>query len=497
MISLIKQYFTEDRKLDSWIYKLLPVGIFSGALISLLLCFYGYPIFGENENLRLIVSGLLNGILTILFFLLFIKLLYHKKSRKKVLIAFIPIAVWFILCIIPILREGISFFYIFQLMQLLLFGMQMYLVACIVVLRGEISDFIKNIDIYGIILIPFCVFYIIRYLVYSNASGGGLNSFAGMSYMSISFIFLPIVCFMICQHLFYDITMKKKIFHIGCSTLYWVVIVVSGTRSAILCVAFFFVCMVMLLVGVKKYNKIKSVLMYCIIYIALFFSLIYFVLPSITSYDVRSKNFNYDSEIYQAAEQEKIEVKSSTGEIVNLNIQEYYVDYIVSSPQNIKFSLNELHKNLSNEKRILNFNSVEDETKFKNFELYFGRNLLFDLSIREAENSLVLGHGSNYYQQKYNNYPHNSFLEVLCDFGIIGLTFMIFVIVYIIIKLIPISFKNRGIASIFMLCMMWAPISCLSGTIYLNYNLIFSIVFGIVCICSKEELVNDEKEKIC
>ena len=120
--------------------------------------------------------------------------------------------------------------------------------------------------------------------------------------------------------------------------------------------------------------------------------------------------------------------------------------------------------------------------------MYFGRNILFKLSLEESKKALILGNGSNYYQNKYDNYPHNSFLEMLCDFGIIGTLILVGTIIFVLIKLIPIAIKNKQVCVVLLICLMWVPISCLSGTLYLNYNLVFSISFGIACILFKERL---------
>ena len=469
--------------------KVLPISVFSGSFISLILSFYFYPFFGNNEQLRLIVSGGINGLVTIVLMSYFINVFRTSDSKKPILVSFIIPCVWMMASVLAIIIYNLSVGMLFQLVQFGIFGMQMYFTAIIVVIKNKFMKFISYFDYYALVLIPFSIFYIIRYFVAEWSEQNPLNCFAGMTYMTIAFIFLPVIAVMISQCFLLEHSTRKNAFHILCSILFWCVIVFSGTRSAIVCIFFFLVCM-FFFNFILKLKKLRALVILTAIFIGIFILCTYIILPEGTGHAVRSENFNYDMDIYHNESRKNLEVYDAEHNTETINVQEFYVNYLVNSGKNKDESIAELHKNLKDGKPILDFKSDKDEQTFKSYELYFGRNILFDLSIQECKSAILFGHGTNYYQNKYDNYPHNSFLEVLCDYGLVGLIIFTSIIILILIKVFPIAIQNRFVCILLLLCLMWIPISCLSGTVYLNYNLIFSISFGLICILFKERLLN-------
>ena len=473
--------------LESVVNKLLPISLFSGSFISLLLSFFLYPIFGNDENLRLLISGAINSCITLIMFCYFVRIFIKSRDKIKILLVGIIPIVWILFSVDAIIKYDFSMDMLFQLAQFGVFGMQMYFTAIILVTENKFEKFIQYFDYYGMILIPFCVFYIIRYFVGEWTEQNPLNCFAGMTYMTLAFVFLPIIVVMLCQYYLFDIKKCKKIFHICTSILFWIVIVFSGTRSAIVCV-FFFLIILFIFNLLLKINRSKSIAIISMLIVGIFVVCTYAVLPKSTGHEVRSSNFNYDAEIYNNEAKKNIEIYDEDSNVKKIHVQDFYFDYLVKNNQNKDKSIKELHTNKKDGHAILNFKSDYDKKQFESYEMYFGRNILFKLSLEESKKALILGNGSNYYQNKYDNYPHNSFLEMLCDFGIIGTLILVGTIIFILIKLIPIAIKNKQVCVVLLICLMWVPISCLSGTLYLNYNLVFSISFGIACILFKGRL---------
>lgn len=479
---------------ENFVDYLLPVSVFSGSFISLVLCFYGYPVFGNHETFRLIVSGGLNGLIMLVLFIHFVTVLRQCKEKKKLLAPFCFLIILGLLSLIAWIKYAFSPFFLFQIAQFIVFGMQMYLTATIVVYEQKLKKFIYYFNYYGMILIPFCIFYLLRFFIGENTEQNPVNCFAGMSYMTLAYTFLPIIVVMISQYYFFDASDKKnKKFHLICIFLFWALIVFSGTRSAVICVIFLFIFLSIFSVVRGEKKNLKSIAMIAIIFGGMYFLSVYIIIPNATGSEGRMSNFNYDSDLYQKEKEHAI-LAYEDGELKDIHIQGFYINYLVNNNQTAKHSLDELHNNYKDGKEILIFEDKNDEKIFKNYEVYFGRSLLFELSIRESLKSIVIGNGTNYYQHKYENYPHNSFLEVLCDFGIVGLLLFLGILILVLIKVIPIGCKVLEVGIVLLLCFTWIPITCLSGTFYLNYNLIFSLVFASMCILFKDNFYKQGNE---
>ncbi len=61
-----------------------------------------------------------------------------------------------------------------------------------------------------------------------------------------------------------------------------------------------------------------------------------------------------------------------------------------------------------------------------------GRLLLYSRAIKHTSEKPITGNGLGFYQKVYKTYPHNTFLEVMVDFGILGLLWEIAILVIVI-----------------------------------------------------------------
>lgn len=474
-------------RFDSIINAMLPMCFFSGTFVSLILAFYGVGIFGENENLRILVSGVINGIIVILLFIKMITLCKNKSARNYVIL---PVVGLFLLAgtpfIIALTRYGISFSLLLQLAQFLLFSTAMCLTAVIIVIDCSFAIFIKNFRWYGLLLMPFAFFYIVRFYVVAAQEGEYLYEFAGMSYMTLSYTFFPILFYAIYDFLYVEKCKMWKCIDLTMMVISWILIVYSGTRGAVVCVAFLMCCFLIYDVTFANKYNIKRILLFILFMMVVYMFSTLIWSPSSSGSNDRLKNFDYDQEIYTSDLNKKALIRNDAGGQETMSFQDAYISYYVKQNQNISLSDKQLRQNMdANGKPIFSFVYAQDEEEFKNYVPYIGRAFLYSLSLEEYKKAPLLGNGVLYFQNKYNNYPHNLVLEVLCDMGAIGIVVLLGGIGVILYKLYPIMKKNMYISGIVLLCFGQIPSYMLSGSSYLNYKLLFSIAFSIACILSR------------
>jgi len=111
--------------------------------------------------------------------------------------------------------------------------------------------------------------------------------------------------------------------------------------------------------------------------------------------------------------------------------------------------------------RIINNNEPLDPSK-----IVMNREQLYYAAILEFLKSPVYGMGPLGFYAKYDGYVHNIFLEVMCDYGIIGaLLFFGTVFFWLLVRLIRLSINNMVICSMLILL------------VFMNLPLLFSATF--------------------
>lgn len=95
---------------------------------------------------------------------------------------------------------------------------------------------------------------------------------------------------------------------------------------------------------------------------------------------------------------------------------------------------------------------------------YLNRTMLYNFAWYEFLQKPLIGMGALSYTVKYRTYPHNIFLEILCEWG--ALTFFIYFIFWVLLVRKLFNCKNKEVMFIFMLFCGSLPSFILSGSLY-------------------------------
>lgn len=109
------------------------------------------------------------------------------------------------------------------------------------------------------------------------------------------------------------------------------------------------------------------------------------------------------------------------------------------------------------------------------------RGTLFKLSFKEFQKSPLTGMGAMGYTIKYGKYPHNVILELLCETGLVGFTILMGLILYALIRLMLIGWKDRKVRYFLLFLLAFAVKANISGTLWDCTPLLCALGYGIAC----------------
>lgn len=475
---------------------LLPNCFFLSMFVSIIVSVVLYPLVHDNETVRILISGGVNGIITALLAFSWLHIFKKSSNKKGILVSAIPMLFLPISFLFSFAKYGVKSGTLLSFAVAILFSAQFYLVAVHVLEKEKKKTLVKNFDFYGICLIIFSVIYILRFFF---SDGENLNSFCGMTYMSIAYVYMVISIIFIFKIIF--LKEKGKWFWKYWSLLiYFITMIYTGTRGAVVCTIFFFVVFALYWLINKDVISAMKTLGWGSIFLALLFFSIYVWSPEGSGSAGRMQDFDYDKDIYNSqvnsivSDQTETRILTEKGSyvtITNVVLQDIYAEYIIRSDKNIEESLKELSSNETEEGQKILIASEKTEEAFRKYKLYMGRNLLAKFSIEEFKKSPIYGNGPMYYINKYNNYSHNILTDILCDFGIGGIAVFLTLMVALLIINVKSILADKFTAIIAILSLTMCASFMLSNNMYEGGIWIFLCSFAILNFM-KNKGVKDE-----
>lgn len=471
---------------NSTILKFIPIVFCSNGYISCILLLFDLNYFTENENIRIIISAIFS---VIIWSILFLNILFNIKKYSKIEIILITFIV--LICIYPFIfnffRYGLNNSSILSFGRFAIFSISYVFAAVIIVKKEYYSKFAKYFKWYGIGLIPFVIFYILRMFKSFDMVNEGINLY-GFSYMSVANTLFPIMLGCLID-LIVNKNQKYRYLNWIVIVVLWIGIVYSGTRGTILSICWALLISLFMFVRWKnKYEANKTVIKNIIITISL-------LVFSVFCWAPQSSAFGDNGRLSNTV------ISNEFSRVENENLNEIFIEKIVNSSDKVNTTINKVKKemingNLSDERERNGF-TIKD---VRDYEFSTGRVTLYRCAFEEMKNKPLLGNGPFYFENKYGTYPHNWILEMLCDFGCVMTVGIISSILWLLVAVLKISHCKIEIMGIVFLCIAYVPLYMLSGSIYLNGTLLFSIIFAVMYIIknkqTKYELSKIIEEKI-
>ena len=123
-----------------------------------------------------------------------------------------------------------------------------------------------------------------------------------------------------------------------------------------------------------------------------------------------------------------------------------------------------------------------------------GRLFLWICAIREIRSAPLTGHGAMYFQDQYGTCPHNYFLEIATDFGLIAMCAVLALGLYTFLQLIRRSQNNRLLKSWLLYVFSSLPRYMLGTCVY-SSSAFIQMGFCVVLLIYLKSPLSAVKEK--
>lgn len=465
----INKYMRDDRFI-----KLYPLCLIGSGMINLVLSFLGAGIIWESEKLVSIITGLFY--IAIWLFFSFQYILTYKFVSKRINYMLIFLIISIVPYVIAFIRFSFDEYTFNITLQFFLFCVPCFCAAICLVAQNKVKEFINAFWVYNLALIPFQIIYIIRFCL-GNEVDNLKRNFGLLNYMGIAYLVATLFIF-VSINLFVTKRIKQRIAAWIVLILDWLTIIYSGTRGAIICCLFFTICIGIYKLFINKDNYKFSPLKLLMILICIYCFSIFVWSPLSAATNWRLDNFIHETN------GTNVTIDEEAGEF-----KENVFEYIVSSDSKMADSI----ENIKEE--ILNDEEIENKNKFIEIldnDILNSRIDIYRLALMEYSKSPIIGNGPLSFSEKYEGYPHNIALEILTDFGTVGIVLFLVAIFLILRNIWIVILKDKYVASICIFAFTIAVKYMVSGTIYMSMDLMFVFSFAIMLCISKNQFINEE-----
>lgn len=457
-------------RIKSFFWKLAPLSLILVMITKYILYSMGL-MYTENK-----VEKIVSYIVYFLFFVLIIFWIFEyikenelNKDIKRILFIF---GIIFLSIGISLVRFGVNSYILKSGIENLIFCLPAFFIGEMVNIEKKEKDFLCQLEKYWI----FIVLPVIGYFFMAIAN---INPFYGhvylgkMNYFSVGNYLLPFFCvtfFCVCEeNLEGEKNNKKFINFIRCIllTIYWLDILASGARGAVVC------CLIFMLIynlfrRVNK-KKIGKTLLISASYLSIYLLMLFVYAP---------EGFQAVSRMNVVLEGAKEgEISSTQNKLEDTEMEQLFREEII--PSNKQDSIKqEIQKT---EEKEGDQEYIEPEIKEENPKdqettkpIINDRGQLYRLTLEEIKREPLKGMGPFGFYMKYGNYTHNIFLEILCEFGIVLGSVIILLLGISMIKLLLAYRRDYyvGLMTVFLIGL--GITSLVSGTIWTNATLFFA-----------------------
>lgn len=124
-------------------------------------------------------------------------------------------------------------------------------------------------------------------------------------------------------------------------------------------------------------------------------------------------------------------------------------------------------------------NGSTDEIEIDPNHRISDRGSIYKLALAEFLRAPVTGMGQGAFQEKYRVYPHNMFLEMLCETGIVGTLPLVLLLAIAVFGILRAARGSRGMAEILLLLGAYFVRENISNSIWQSVPLLAALGFGL------------------
>lgn len=217
-----------------------------------------------------------------------------------------------------------------------------------------------------------------------------------------------------------------------------------------------------------------------------------------------------EEELINAEKEKRIIENSSKSNIIDevriidlednqvISLHAVFIKHIVRNDLTKSTTEELLQKDVVKDTQEYIFAREKDRERISNYTITKDRYNLWTMAFGEFKKSPLIGQGALFYQTKYDEFfPHNIILEILTDFGIIGLIITMSIAILLIYKSINYirQKKDKSMLLILAFGLSYIPAYLLYNSLYSDNSLSFLItLLATYVIFNKEKTEKIEKK---
>lgn len=387
----------------------------------------------NNTYIEIVKYAIYFIIFALLFWLALKKLISIKLKGISLFGVLILPVVLLIPEIYNCINCGFDFDSIFSLCKYGIFVIPFYFLAICIVDKDSVDvSFVKTFKYISLVFAPFFIYYIVV-LILDTAT---TYNFGMMTYMDLAYFSMPMLIGSMIDFIFFAVKKRDKAICIFNIVLIAYFVICTGTRGAMLVsIAAALLIVIYSLIFRRDIAQNSIVILLIVVCLTIF---------SFCVWQPDGARLTDSGFIYESTG------GGQSGEINGGEIGEADGD----GP-------------------VINYETGELKS--------YSRPVLFEAAFNEFLSNPIFGGGFYYFTNKYNIYPHNAVLELLCDTGIVGTV----IFVTIILGILKINWKNlkrKEYAIFILISLPYAASYMVSGSVYMQTMIALYISIGILLL---------------
>lgn len=463
---------TKDLTLDKKIIGVIGAFLFISPNLNIPESILMYCGIESHDIVRLISIGFF-AVVDLALGILFLR---SKPGKKECLIFVISNIIY----IFPLL----FWFDVTEVIQYLFFVVPVTIFALKLSIDDEVKEyFFLSMKAFVIVLFVIAIIYISLLYFSKNRDYGGVLIIKNLTHGDMGYLFLNGFVISLIGIAYGE----RKIYNILGIVLFSVAILFAGNRSAILCAIFGVILWIVLLLLKAKREKIFSSIIVVLVLIVTV-TIGSFIVPDgsrlhFINYNISSPGFSLKDLLYETREEDSdiMVIYTPTGS--QERISDVYENEIVTNDGKKSDTEKMLRDDVvSGRNEYITLVNKEDIDFVKDYSLITNRLFLWRVAIKEYIKHPIFGNGPRYFVKKYDGYyPHNIILEVMADFGAVGLVVLVSLGLYCFIRGVRYYKKDNSYYGFGLILLLFShiPRYLLYTTIYSNPTIAMTIVLFI------------------
>lgn len=475
-------------QLTGW---LLPIAFIGPGFLNILV----FVLDGHQHELfrKAVVFGI-QGLALLLFIGKVYLLWQHDRKCRKLILMSASLVTFS--CLLFLWAYTVGFYRSYVLEQAVTTIPYLISLSCVFVIiaaENRISPFLFTCKIYSLIISPVILYYCVRF--YLPSAAYGVENLGIINYMSLAYTLQHFCVFLILEILLFweenmqghgwTAILRSPRVDFALFALFSAAITLSGTKGPILCLLFLgFLAAVF--AKLIKYTHKKMIYLFSV---TTLLSVVLFSFVLFPNYGIENRLLTFikerdsievtSNEVAQAttiigSAQTPINSENPSHSDVPLSLSmEEVIDYVISGKAQEAL-----------DQGTISQEEFETLLELKN-KLYStstgGRKYLWTCALSEIKAAPLTGQGPLFYQQKYNTYPHNYFLEIATDFGLPVMVLIGLLGLYVFICLIKYSFFQKKVAAYTIFTLAFIPRSLVSLSLY-SHSPLFQYGFCVILL---------------